>query len=395
MLAAFFVVRRVGAGRAGGRDTLGLLWGLCVAGLAAAFWVGLVRRRLLIGHVLAQLTGRLSDGVDVGRAARRAARRRCAIRRSRCSSPTGRCDGSTATGRSVGRLPAGAGRAVTIIRDEHGVSVVALDPRAGAARGRRSCWPRSARSCSRPSATTTSRTGSRRPCAARAVPAADRRGRGPRARPDRARPPRRRPAAADDAADQALAGRGAAAHRPAGGRRRTARAGHGGRAHARRAAGAGARRLPGDPQRPWARGGAAQPRRRGADPDAPADDRAHPPADGDRDRGLLHVPGSGPERGQACAGGVRRLGAGQPGPDALVRGARRRPGVHAAQRVVDGRCATATGLRNMRDRLEAVGGSLSIDSAPARDADHRARAARRPVRLRSARPSTRASGRGR
>ena len=63
LLAAFFLTRRFAPdGRAA--ETLGLLWGLAVALLAAALWVGLMRRRLLVGEVLGRLTARLSNGVD-------------------------------------------------------------------------------------------------------------------------------------------------------------------------------------------------------------------------------------------------------------------------------------------------------------------------------------------
>ncbi|MDA0181355.1 histidine kinase [Solirubrobacter phytolaccae] len=124
LLAAFLVVRRSDPS-APAVETLGLLWGLCVAGLAAAFWVGLVRRRLLVGDVLARLTGQLSDGVDAGRL-------RDVLRTALCD-PTldvlvadGPVRWLDSCGRRVGRLPVAAGRELTIIRDDSGVSVVAL-----------------------------------------------------------------------------------------------------------------------------------------------------------------------------------------------------------------------------------------------------------------------------
>lgn len=124
LLAAFLVARRV-APEARAVETLGLLWGLGVATVAAAFWLGLVRRRLLVGDVLARLTGNLSNGVD--------ARRLREVLREALSDPTldvlvadGPVRWLNSGGHSVGRLPAPHGREVTLIRDENGAPVVAL-----------------------------------------------------------------------------------------------------------------------------------------------------------------------------------------------------------------------------------------------------------------------------
>src|SRR3954452_17162616 len=54
LLVAFFVERRVHPDDTLA-ETLGMLWGLSVAAIAAAFLVGLLRRRLLVGQVLADL----------------------------------------------------------------------------------------------------------------------------------------------------------------------------------------------------------------------------------------------------------------------------------------------------------------------------------------------------
>ena len=82
LLAAFFLTRRFApGGRAA--ETLGLLWGLAVALLAAALWLGLMRRRLLVGEVLGRLTARLSNGVDASRL-QEVLRSTSTIRRSKC-----------------------------------------------------------------------------------------------------------------------------------------------------------------------------------------------------------------------------------------------------------------------------------------------------------------------
>jgi len=124
LLTAFLVVRRA-APEAFAVELLGVAWGLCAAGVMAAFWIGLVRRRLLIGDVLAQLSGHLGNGVGVGRLRD--------LLRSALRDPTLEvlvADGPVrwvdSAGRHVAQLPDLQGREVTTIRDEHGVSVVAL-----------------------------------------------------------------------------------------------------------------------------------------------------------------------------------------------------------------------------------------------------------------------------
>jgi signal transduction histidine kinase len=61
LLAAFYVTRRASED-VSAIDTVGLLWGLTVPATAAAFGVGLVRRRLLMATVLGQLSRALSKG---------------------------------------------------------------------------------------------------------------------------------------------------------------------------------------------------------------------------------------------------------------------------------------------------------------------------------------------
>jgi signal transduction histidine kinase len=62
-LIAFILVRRI-APDAHAADTIGLVWGLCLPGIAAAFSLGLVRRRMLIGNLLTGASGALSASLD-------------------------------------------------------------------------------------------------------------------------------------------------------------------------------------------------------------------------------------------------------------------------------------------------------------------------------------------
>lgn len=66
LLAAFFIARRAELAP-GTIQTLGILWGLCFPAIAAAFLAGLLRRRLLFGRVLADLAAQLSEGFDLPR----------------------------------------------------------------------------------------------------------------------------------------------------------------------------------------------------------------------------------------------------------------------------------------------------------------------------------------
>ncbi|MDA0172543.1 sensor histidine kinase [Solirubrobacter taibaiensis] len=124
LLAAFFLARRFAPeGRAA--ETLGLLWGLAVAVLAAALWVGLMRRRLLVGEVLAGLTARLSNGVDACRLQE--------VLRVSLDDPTlevlipdGPVRWLDSSGHSHTRLPGGRGRTSTLIPDVNGTVAVAL-----------------------------------------------------------------------------------------------------------------------------------------------------------------------------------------------------------------------------------------------------------------------------
>jgi signal transduction histidine kinase len=66
ILAAYLVVRRIDPDAAA-VGTLGRLWSLCLPAIAAAFFVGLLWRRLAIGEILKTLTRALGDELDPGR----------------------------------------------------------------------------------------------------------------------------------------------------------------------------------------------------------------------------------------------------------------------------------------------------------------------------------------
>jgi signal transduction histidine kinase len=66
LLAGFFLARRSSAS-SNATLTLGVLWSLCIPVIAAAFFVGLLQRRLLLGRVLAPLGSLLGDQADMRR----------------------------------------------------------------------------------------------------------------------------------------------------------------------------------------------------------------------------------------------------------------------------------------------------------------------------------------
>src|SRR3954451_4197703 len=63
LLIAYFASRWIWPG-ARAVDTLGVIWSLCIPGVAIAFFVGLVRRRLFVGEVLADLSVALGGRLD-------------------------------------------------------------------------------------------------------------------------------------------------------------------------------------------------------------------------------------------------------------------------------------------------------------------------------------------
>ena len=123
---AFYVAREYAA-PAGVAETLASAWALCIAGLAAAFLLGLFRRRLLLAGALGHLAGALRDSAD-------AVQIRDALATA-LSDPTlellyhddARGGWSDARGRGVAWPPALAdGRAVTVVGGEAGARAVAM-----------------------------------------------------------------------------------------------------------------------------------------------------------------------------------------------------------------------------------------------------------------------------
>jgi signal transduction histidine kinase len=123
---AFYAARELGA-PARTVQTLGWAWTLCISGLAAAFLFGLLWRRLLLADALGRLAGALRDGTNPVQMRDGLA--------TALSDPTlellygddafdGWRDGS---GRAVDWPPALArGRAITIVGDERGSPAVAM-----------------------------------------------------------------------------------------------------------------------------------------------------------------------------------------------------------------------------------------------------------------------------
>ena len=311
LLAAFFLTRRFApGGRAA--ETLGLLWGLAVALLAASLWLGLMRRRLLVGEVL----GRLTRSPEQWRR-RPGCRRSCA---ADLDDPTlevldpGRPRALARQRRAQPRrrLPVGPGRAATLIPDGNGAAAVAL-VHGEALRADQELL--SAISALVLGTVRHQDATSKLAAAMRQLEQSRRRiaeaGDLERARIERD---------LHDGAQQrlmmlrirlSLVEEQTAAGQRRRGRRRP-RPGERGRADARRAAVPRARCLPGDPERPRAGGGAAQPGGHHHRPAAPADRRAHPPADRAGDRRLLHLPRGRAERDQARALRIRGVGTSAP-----------------------------------------------------------------------------------
>jgi signal transduction histidine kinase len=125
VLMAYLVTRRI-APDAAAVDTLGWAWSLCIPGIAAAFLAGLLRQRLLLGEVLVGLSGAWGRGVDGSklRAALAVALSDPEVDVLFPDDAPGRWRDSE--GRATSRSAAAeGGRAVTLIRDD-GAAVAAL-----------------------------------------------------------------------------------------------------------------------------------------------------------------------------------------------------------------------------------------------------------------------------
>jgi hypothetical protein len=182
----------------------------------------------------------------------------------------------------------------------------------------------------------------------------------PRAGPARARPPRRRPAAAGRPTHPAWHRRGATQEGPKRRGRRRPAAGRRGGTDTGRAPSSRTRRLPAGAHRPGYGRSAAIDGATGAAPRSRERGRRHAAPDRDRGRHLLHLRRGGTERPQACDARHRDL-------DRASREAQRPPfrGPRRWSRLRLRPCRR-TGLRNMHDRIEAVGGRLAVDSEPGR-----------------------------
>lgn len=129
LLAAFFVARWASAGAA---ETVGLLWALSLAGIAAAFGIGLLRRRLLVSDIVGTLAGRLGGKTDLTgiRSALSATLDDPSLELLVRAGPSRWCD----AGGHPARLPAAdGGSAVTLVRDDAGTDVAAIVHDAGLA----------------------------------------------------------------------------------------------------------------------------------------------------------------------------------------------------------------------------------------------------------------------
>jgi signal transduction histidine kinase len=129
VLAAFYVARRA-APNSEAASVLGWIWALCVPGIAAAFLLGLLRRRLLLGEMLGELSIALSRDPDPGqmRASLAATLDDPTLDLLVPDDAPGRWrDGQ---GRAVSRAAAAeGGRALTLIHDEgEPVALLAHDP---------------------------------------------------------------------------------------------------------------------------------------------------------------------------------------------------------------------------------------------------------------------------
>jgi signal transduction histidine kinase len=114
-LVAFYLVRRA-APDSHAAEVVGLVWSLCLAGVAVAFLVGLLRRQLLLGRVLAHLSSLLSGPIDVRRMRDGLSRALRDPSLQVLTKERGRW--RDADGRMVAEPEAGRGQQLTLIRDD-------------------------------------------------------------------------------------------------------------------------------------------------------------------------------------------------------------------------------------------------------------------------------------
>ena len=128
LLVLFFAARALDAAD----DTveaLGVLWALCIPALGAAFFAGLLRRELLVGQVLVRLGGMATEAVDAP-AMRDAVAGALADPTLEILTPAGPALWQDRHGRRIADLASAAeGRTVTLVRDAGAPALVLLhDP---------------------------------------------------------------------------------------------------------------------------------------------------------------------------------------------------------------------------------------------------------------------------
>ena len=125
-LAAFQVARRIDAGGELA-DDLGVIWSLTVPGVAGAFLLGIVRQRVMLGATLSALSGDLNRRIDLP-STRRTLARVLGDERVQVLVPDVATGGwrDTSGGFASTRTLEASGLHVSIVRDDDGAPVAAL-----------------------------------------------------------------------------------------------------------------------------------------------------------------------------------------------------------------------------------------------------------------------------